>query len=580
MPRKLTPQQQQIAETVFETIAAMLPAGGMCERIYVPDLVRGLGMDDDPRPLWQALRDLTSMELITLSLIDPSAIAAGDIPLLMNGPQISSKKADGKDEWLPIGYISLRSEAVCGPTACAINARFSGYPPVCGVDKITDKDLEVIRITTGSKSSQLIAEAAKDQAKIRKLTRECKVDLREYDLIAVSSSGGKDSQAMLDAVMRKCCELGIEDRVHVYHGDLKTIEWSGSKEIAKLQADHYGVGFTAVSNERFEDLLDHVSQRGEWPSGGAVSRQYCTADMKRQPINKQFTVFANEWWKGIETGMEAKLRKLLGSQWEVDKARGVGTKNVRSIASTYKKVMKQEMGEDVDLALYRPKILNCIGVRAEESRARAKKAPLTAESSIHGSSGQKRVDTWFPIFTWTRRQVWEVIAASGVPHHWAYDIGMPRLSCVFCVMANQAAIAIGAEYNPELFQRFIQVEDELRSRESLICGSSKIRKSGCLLTAKGKRRAADLPEALDQEACPLDYEPGYICVPKPGEIEAYNAGRRDKKPDVTPARPRQWRFGMGMSIREIAEKIERCKKDPTREECRVLGEDPTSESFL
>jgi 3'-phosphoadenosine 5'-phosphosulfate sulfotransferase (PAPS reductase)/FAD synthetase len=241
-------------------------------------------------------------------------------------------------------------------------------------------------------------------------------------------------------------------------------------------------------------------------------------------------------------------------------------------------------GKKVDLEQFRPKILNCIGVRAEESKARAKKSPLTSNSKLHGSNSRKRVDTWFPIFTWTRRQVWEVIAASGVPHHWAYDLGMPRLSCVFCVMGNQAALAIGAEYNPELFQRYIALEDSLQQREPLVCGANMQLKPGCTLTAKAKREKGDTLDhalALDaQGSCPIDYEQGMICVPIEDEMQAWREGRRKEKPTITPARKRQWRFGMNMSIREVAERIRRCKEDPTLPECKTLREDPDVDSFL
>jgi 3'-phosphoadenosine 5'-phosphosulfate sulfotransferase (PAPS reductase)/FAD synthetase len=589
MPRRLTQYEKSVVETVYETIAAMLPAGDLCQQIWMPDLIRGLGMDDEPEVAWQALRDLLSHELIELRFADLSKVSDADYPLLLRGPKLVAKKEEDmkRGDRMMLGHIRLANPSVCGTSGCSrLTAHtLKSYPHICCVDKLTDKDLSIIQITTSKKSPQAIAEAAREQKQSRDAAKDCRVDLRDYDLIAVNSSGGKDSQAMLDAVMRECCKHDIQDRVRVYHADLKDIEWSGSKELAKLQADYYGAPFQVTSSDRYEDLLDHVSQRGEWPAGGKQSRQYCTADMKRQPINKLITAFAEQWWEKVEADMNDKLRRMLGSQAAVDRARGGGKKGKpTSIRATFKKVMK-EHGEPVDLLDYRPKILNCIGVRAEESKPRAKKPPFQPESKIHGSSGEKRVDTWFPIFTWSRKDVWEVIAASRVPHHWAYDLGMMRLSCVFCVMGNQAALAIGSEYNPELFQRHIAMEDDLRSRAPLVCGSKLKLKPGCTLTAKAKREAIQSgkahQDALDvQGSCPLDYEKGLICVPLEEEMQAWKEGRRSKKPTIVPARTRQWRFGMGHSIREIAEKIKRCKQDPTREECKTLREDPDSASFL
>jgi predicted phosphoadenosine phosphosulfate sulfurtransferase len=44
-----------------------------------------------------------------------------------------------------------------------------------------------------------------------------KINLRWYDWIVVNSSAGKDSQAMLDYVVKMADALGIKDRVVVAH---------------------------------------------------------------------------------------------------------------------------------------------------------------------------------------------------------------------------------------------------------------------------------------------------------------------------------------------------------------------------
>src|SRR5439155_676141 len=33
-------------------------------------------------------------------------------------------------------------------------------------------------------------------------------------------------------------------------------------------------------------------------------------------------------------------------------------------------------------------------------------------------------------------------------YHWAYDLGMPRLSCMFCVLTSESAHVLAAQYNP------------------------------------------------------------------------------------------------------------------------------------
>ena len=52
--------------------------------------------------------------------------------------------------------------------------------------------------------------------------------------------------------------------------------------------------------------------------------------------------------------------------------------------------------------------------------------------------------------------VWKDIKASGVPYHKAYDLGMPRLSCVFCIFSPPAALMIAGKQNPELLDRALR----------------------------------------------------------------------------------------------------------------------------
>src|SRR5690606_3897624 len=90
------------------------------------------------------------------------------------------------------------------------------------------------------------------------------------------------------------------------------------------------------------------------------------------------------------------------------------------------------------------RILNCLGLRAEESPSRAKKKPFTRDE--RSSNGKRVIDTWLPIHSWTTRQVWERIRASGVRHHPAYDLGMPRLSCCFCIFSPREALLLAGKH--------------------------------------------------------------------------------------------------------------------------------------
>lgn len=229
--------------------------------------------------------------------------------------------------------------------------------------------------------------------------------LASYEVILVNSSGGKDSQVVLDETVRLAREASVLDRVTVVHADLGRVEWEGTKELAKKQAEHYGLPFIAVSRPQ-GDLLTHVQKRGKWPASNA---RYCTSDHKRGQVRK------------VMTALVTAARERTG--------------------------------------IKRIRVLNVLGIRAQESPARAKKPEFQYDKSA--SNGRRHVDTWYPIFRWTEKQVWARIKESGVPHHPAYDYGMPRLSCCFCIFAPKAALILAGRHNRSLLDQYVQVEEEI-----------------------------------------------------------------------------------------------------------------------
>jgi 3'-phosphoadenosine 5'-phosphosulfate sulfotransferase (PAPS reductase)/FAD synthetase len=234
------------------------------------------------------------------------------------------------------------------------------------------------------------------------------MDLTTYQIILINSSGGKDSQAMLDHVHKLATEQGVVDRLVVVHADLGRVEWAGTKDLARTQAEFYDVRFEAIARPE-GDLLAHVKQRGMWPDS---ARRYCTSDHKRGQVGKVITKLVKE-----KAWMSHRLR-------------------------------------------YRPvRVLNCLGLRAQESSARAKKVEL--ETDARQTNGRRHVDTWLPLLRWSEADVWANIKASGAPYHRAYDLGMPRLSCVFCVFAPKAALVIAGTHNPELLAEYVQLEQEI-----------------------------------------------------------------------------------------------------------------------
>lgn len=230
-------------------------------------------------------------------------------------------------------------------------------------------------------------------------------DLASYDVILVNSSAGKDSQAMLDLVHELAVAAGVAYRIVVVHCDLGRVEWEGTAELAAEQAAHYGARFLKVSRPQ-GDLLAHVEQRGMWPD---PARRYCTSDHKRGQVRRVMTELASE-------------------------------------------VRRRGIWEPV-------RILNCMGMRSQESPARAKLAAFAFDPKA--SNGRRHVDNWLPIHGWTEAEVWERIRQSGVPHHRAYDLGMPRLSCCFCIFAGDDALLLAGHHNRALLDEYVRVEEKI-----------------------------------------------------------------------------------------------------------------------
>ncbi len=156
--------------------------------------------------------------------------------------------------------------------------------------------------------------------------------------------------------------------------------------------------FHVVRNlKNFWDKVDH---RGAFPSSGC---RWCTSDLKRDPI-----------YKLIRNDLKAR-DKLLA--------------------------------------------VNAIGIRADESAARSKQVPVKFNARL--SKAGREIWDIFPIFYMTTEEVFAAIADADQTPHWAYSVGMDRLSCCFCIMATDRDLTIAAEHNPELYVQYVEKEREL-----------------------------------------------------------------------------------------------------------------------
>jgi len=249
---------------------------------------------------------------------------------------------------------------------------------------------------------------------------------RDDVLFVVNHSGGKDSQAQMIEVLRHVPAR----RVLVVHADLGRVEWSGTRELAEQQARDAGCDFEVAqaiwadgSLKDFVALVrDRHAKRPDAPAFPSSSCRNCTSDLKRGPIEKV-----------IKRYMKTHGYKL---------------------------------------------VVNCIGLRAQESDGREKLEPFVYENTNLNKKGQpksklcaagRKAWTWLPIHKLTTAEVFAMISTEGQKPHWAYEAGNERVSCVFCIMGSIPTaknnwggdIVNGARHRPELFAELAALEDEV-----------------------------------------------------------------------------------------------------------------------
>lgn len=104
------------------------------------------------------------------------------------------------------------------------------------------------------------------------------------------------------------------------------------------------------------------------------------------------------------------------------------------------------------------RVLSVQGLRADESSRRAKRDPFELDAAF--SSARRDVWTWLPVHSWSARDVWATIRDSGAPYHWAYNVGMPRLSCSLCIFAPEHALVLAGHYNRARLAEKVELEVE------------------------------------------------------------------------------------------------------------------------
>lgn len=228
-------------------------------------------------------------------------------------------------------------------------------------------------------------------------------------LVVVNDSGGKDSAA---AGLVMASVTPPEQVLHV-HATLGESEWPGTDHQAQLHAQHTGGTFISVQAAR--TLLEMVERRHATrpssPPWASPKYRYCTSDGKRQPLDRAIKAYA--------------------------KAHGY------------------------------TRVISVMGLRAQESRARAQKpvCVLCPRNTIADrtlvSGAVKPGREWLnflPIHAMSTDEVFGRIEDAGLRRHYAYDLGNERVSCILCHMGSKADLINGATHNPGVYQKYARME--------------------------------------------------------------------------------------------------------------------------
>lgn len=219
--------------------------------------------------------------------------------------------------------------------------------------------------------------------------------------VAIGVSGGKDSCAAALATIEHLDAIGHTGPRVLVHADLGDVdpaldvEWADSLPTCRRLAERLGVELMIVSR----------------PAGGMMKR------------------WLTRWENNVRRYQQLLCVRVI-LPWSTPSMRFC-TSELKSapIASA---LVKRFPGQ---------RIVSACGVRREEGNGKAS-SPRTNAPTSHENKRltNKRARTsgvdWNPIAAWSGRDVFAFCASRSFEMHSGYALGMSRISCRFCIMAN------------------------------------------------------------------------------------------------------------------------------------------------
>lgn len=232
-------------------------------------------------------------------------------------------------------------------------------------------------------------------------------------VVALGISGGKDSDAMTLQTVSFLREIGYQGEICLVHSDLGLIEHAESKDQCNRLSEKLGIELFVIEPPR--PMLEVWEYRWQ----GILDR---FIKLERVKIITPFS--------------SAKLRFCTQS-----------TK-----VSPITQFLKNKYPNKI--------IINAVGIRGEESAGRAKKPISQVNDKLRSVKLKTTGYDWFPIIGYKLEEIWLTHQKFNFPRHPAYDRGMDRISCAYCVLGskNDLKVSIQDERNRASFYRILELE--------------------------------------------------------------------------------------------------------------------------
>lgn len=228
------------------------------------------------------------------------------------------------------------------------------------------------------------------------------MDLRQFDKIFISVSGGKDSHAMIFLVKELAEKQGCTDKLIAMYADTG-MEWHNAeshvRKICQVANIPLEIAYPVRPMiDKFKFRIEQVKKNGKdltkvaFPSAKC---RYCTSEQKVAPMDNLIRKY------------KGKLLKVTGERWQESKAR-----------STYTEFVKIDRVNSKHRTLY----------------------------------------GWRPMLPYSTADIFDMIKDSGVERHVAYDMGCSRLGCAGCIFSTDTDLRIEMREHPIIFEALDKLE--------------------------------------------------------------------------------------------------------------------------